>query len=77
MEKSLFIEAEISKDVEQIAKRLEIPAETVYIIAIKEFVKTHKADAILNSLNNVYAEANSKLDENIEYAQNSILSNEW
>jgi hypothetical protein len=76
METSLFIEKEISKDVEQIAKHLELPMETVYMIAIKEFVKNHKADEILNSLNGVYAETDSKLNKDIEYAQNSILS-EW
>jgi hypothetical protein len=77
METSLFIETDISKDVEQIAKHWEIPVETVYVIAIKEFVKNHKNDDILNSLNNVYSETNSKLDKDLEYAQSSILSEDW
>ncbi|MCL2284573.1 MAG: type II toxin-antitoxin system PemK/MazF family toxin [Fibromonadales bacterium] len=77
METSLFIETEISKDVEQIAKRQDLSVETVYIIAIKEFVKNHKNDNILNSLNNVYSETNSKLDKDIEYAQSTVLTAEW
>jgi hypothetical protein len=76
METSLFIEKEISKDVEQIAKHLELPMETVYMIAIKEFVKNHKADEILSSLNEVYTKNNSRLSKDFEYAQNSVLS-EW
>ncbi|MDR2580667.1 MAG: hypothetical protein LBC85_06715 [Fibromonadaceae bacterium] len=77
METSLFIETEISKDVEQIARRREVPVETIYIIAIKEFVKNHKNDNILNSLNRVYSETNSELDKDIGLAQSSILSEEW
>lgn len=73
----MFIETEISKDVEQIARRREVPVETIYIIAIKEFVKNHKNDNILNSLNRVYSETNSELDKDIGLAQSSILSEEW
>ena len=59
METSLFIETDISKDVEQIAKHWEVPVET------------------LNSLNKVYSETNSKLDADFEYAQSSVLSEDW
>jgi len=74
METSLFIETDISKDVEQIAKRREVPVETIYIIAIKEFVQNHKNDDILTSLNKVYSKIDSKLEKDIEFAQNSIIS---
>jgi len=74
METSLFIETEISKDVEQIAKRREVPVEAIYTIAIKEFVKKHKNDYILNSLNAVYSGTDSKLDKDIETAQSSVLN---
>jgi hypothetical protein len=77
METSLFIETEISKDVEQIAKRREIPVEAIYTIAIKEFIENHKNDGILNSLNEVYSGINSKLDKDIEFAQNSVLNEDW
>jgi hypothetical protein len=77
VETSLFIETDISKDVEQIAKRREVPVETVYIIAIKEFIQNHKNDDILTSLNEVYIKTNSKLEESFEYAQSSILSEDW
>jgi len=77
METSLFIENDISKDVEQIAKRREVPVETIYIIAIKEFVQNHKNDDILTSLNKIYSKTNSKLEKDFEFAQNSILSEDW
>ena len=77
METSLFIETEISKDVEQIAKRREIPVEAIYTIAIKEFIGNHKNDGILNSLNEVYSGINSKLDKDIEFVQNSVLNEDW
>ncbi|MDR2554375.1 MAG: hypothetical protein LBC64_03005 [Fibromonadaceae bacterium] len=77
METSLFIETDISKDVEQIAKRREVPVETIYIIAIKEFVQNHKDDDILTSLNKVYPKINSKLEKDIEFVQNSIISEDW
>ena len=73
----MFIETEISKDIEQIAKRQDLPVETVYIIAIKEFVKNHKDDNILSSLNEVYSETSSKLDKELEYAQSTVLTAEW
>ena len=77
METSLFIETDISKDVEQIAKRREVPVETIYIIAIKEFVQNHKDDDILTSLNKVYSKTNSKLEKDIEFAQSSIIGEDW
>jgi len=77
METSLFIETDISKDVEQIAKRREVPVETIYIIAIKEFVQNHKDDDILTSLNKVYAKTNSKLEKDIEFAQSSVIGEDW
>ena len=77
METSLFIETDISKDVEQIAKRREVPVETIYIIAIKEFVKNHKDDDILKSLNKVYSGIDSKLEKDIEFAQSSVLNEDW
>jgi len=77
METSLFIETDISKDVEQIAKRREVPVETIYIIAIKEFVQNHKNDDILTSLNKVYSKIDSKLEKDIEFAQNSIINEDW
>ncbi|MDR2595164.1 MAG: hypothetical protein LBC87_10395 [Fibromonadaceae bacterium] len=73
METSLFIETDISKDVEQIAKRREVPVETIYIIAIKEFVQNHKDDDILIALNKVYPKTNSKLEKDIEFAQSSVI----
>jgi len=77
METSLFIETNISKDVEQIAKRREVPVETIYIIAIKEFVQNHKNDDILTSLNKVYSKIDSKLEKDLEFVQNSIISEDW
>ena len=77
METSLFIETDISKDVEQIAKRREVPVETIYIIAIKEFVQNHKNDDILTSLNKVYSKIDSKLEKDLEFVQNSIISEDW
>jgi hypothetical protein len=74
METSLFIETEVCKDVEQIAKHWDTSMEAIYIIAIKEFIKNHKTDEILTSLNKVYAETNSKLNEDIEYAQLCCLN---
>jgi len=77
METSLFIETDISKDVEQIAKRREVPVETIYIIAIKEFVQNHKEDDILTSLNKIYPKINSKLEKDIEFAQSSVIGEDW
>ena len=77
METSLFIETDISKDVEQIAKRREVPVETIYIIAIKEFVQNHKDDDILTSLNKIYTKTNSKLEKDIEFAQSSVIGEDW
>jgi galactitol-specific phosphotransferase system IIB component len=77
METSLFIETDISKDVEQIAKQREVPIETIYIIAIKEFVQNHKNDDILTSLNKIYSETNSKLEENFEFAQSLAVNEDW
>ncbi len=77
METSLFIETDISKDVEQIAKRREVPVETIYIIAIKEFVQNHKDDDILTSLNKVYSKTNSKLGKDLEFAQSSVIGEDW
>ncbi|MCL1966406.1 MAG: hypothetical protein FWF67_00830 [Fibromonadales bacterium] len=77
METSLFIETDISKDVEQIAKRREVPVETIYIIAIKEFIQNHKDDNILTSLNKIYPEINSKLEKDFEFAQSSTVSEDW
>ncbi len=74
METSLFIETDISKDVEQIAKRRKVPVETIYIIAIKEFVQNHKNDDILTSLNKVYSKIDSKLEKDLEFSQSSIIS---
>jgi hypothetical protein len=77
METSLFIEIDISKDAEQIAKRREVPIETIYIIAIKEFIQNHKNDDILTSLNKIYSKTNSKLEKDFEFAQSSIVSEDW
>jgi len=77
METSLFIETDISKDVEQIAKHREVPVETIYIIAIKEFVQNHKNDDILTSLNKIYPKINSKLGKEFEIAQSSIIGEDW
>ena len=41
------------------------------------FIENHKNDGILNSLNEVYSGINSKLDKDIEFAQNSVLSEDW
>jgi hypothetical protein len=77
MQTSLFIETDISKDAEQIAKRREVPVETIYVIAIKEFIQNHKNDDILTSLNKVYSKTNSKLEEDFEFAQSLTISEDW
>jgi len=77
METSLFIETEISKDAEQIARHREVSVEAIYVIAIKEFVKNHKNDGILKSLNEIYSGIDSKLEKDIEFAQNSVLNEDW
>jgi len=77
METSLFIETEISKDAEQIARHREVPVEAIYVIAIKEFIKNHKNDGILKSLNEIYSGIDSKLEKDVEFAQNSVLNEDW
>lgn len=61
---------------EKTAKKLEISRSELYCNALKEYLRNKKEDDILNTLNEIYSNENSTLDEEYMYAQISSLPEE-
>jgi hypothetical protein len=78
MNTAISISVEVYQEAEQTAKQLGLSLSKLYSLAIHEFVRTHKPDAITAKLNEIYCTNDSKLDDDILQANFELVSkDEW
>ena len=76
MKTAISIDTEIYNEAEQTARQLGLSRSKLYSMAILEFVKTHKPDAITATLNEIYRNNSSKLDEEINQLNDNLFTKE-
>ena len=76
MKTAISIDTDIYNEAEQTAHQLGLSRSKLYSMAIREFVKNHKPDAITASLNEIYRNNSSKLDEDINHVNDSLFAKE-
>jgi len=78
MKTAISISDDVFLEAEQTARQLGLSRSKLFSMAILEFVRSHKPDAITARLNEVYGKASSKLDDDITQANYNVLSqDEW
>lgn len=78
MKTAISIDKEVYNDAEITARQLGLSRSKLYSMAIVEFVKTHKPDAITAKLNEIYANIDSKLDNDISQINYDLFAkDEW
>jgi hypothetical protein len=76
MKTAISIEDKVYKNAENTAVQMGLSRSRLYTLAIKEYIQNHSPDLLLKQLNEVYSVENSKLDDDIQQAQFSLLSGE-
>jgi Leucine-rich repeat (LRR) protein len=78
MKTAISINKDIYNEAEQTAQQLGLTRSKLYSMAILEFVRIHKPDAITANLNEVYSNTSSKLDDDINQLNYTLLAqDEW
>ncbi len=63
---------------EALAERLGMSRSALYSRAVEAYLEAHRASGVRETLDRVYAEANSELDESLARLQTASLpSEEW
>lgn len=63
---------------EELASRLGISRNELYVRALSEFVSTRMEDSVTDALNRVYAKESSELDPSLARLQNASLpEDDW
>ena len=76
MKTAISINDDIYQEAEQTAEQLGLSRSRLYALAIREFIQTHKPEAIIAKLNEVYSHQPSTLEEDILQANYDLLSKE-
>ncbi len=78
MKTAISIPDPIFQAAENMAHRLGVSRSELFSNAISEYMKRHKYQDVTESLNEVYRETDSKLDEKLALMQRkSIQEDEW
>ncbi len=78
MKTAISIPDPIFQAAENMAHRLGVSRSELFSNAISEYMKRHKYQYVTESLNEVYRETDSKLDEKLALMQRkSIQEDEW
>jgi len=78
MKTAISINKEVFNEAELTARQLGLSRSKLYSLAIVEFVKTHKPDAITAQLNEIYSAHDSDLDSDISQLNYDLLSrDDW
>jgi metal-responsive CopG/Arc/MetJ family transcriptional regulator len=76
MKTAISINDDIYREAEMTAQELGLSRSKLYSLAIKEFIQTHKPEAVTSKLNAVYDKIDSKLEDDIAQTNYDLLSNE-
>ncbi len=78
MKTAISIPNDIFNAAEQTAKRLGVSRSELYSNAIKDYIGSHIAEHITDTLNEIYTKENSSLDPNINRMMiSSIEKEDW
>lgn len=78
MKTAISINKDVYNEAELTARQLGLSRSKLYSLAIVEFVKTHKPEAITAKLNEIYSNLDSKLDNDISQMNYDLLAkDEW
>jgi hypothetical protein len=78
MKTAISIDDTIYNNAEVTAKHLGLSRSRFYALALKEYMLYHQSGIITDTLNKVYANIDSKLDEDIQEAQSILFySEDW
>lgn len=76
MKTAISIPDEVFKAAERTAKRLGVSRSELYSTAVRDYVELHQARNITAELDEIYGVEDSRLDENLQILQTSILERE-
>ena len=78
MKTAISIPDPIFQAAENMAKHLGMSRSELFTVAMSEYIEAHDDQGITKSLNEVYSQTESQLDEQIASMQmNSISKEEW
>ncbi len=78
MKTAVSISDEVYEQAELTASQLGMSRSRFYTLAVKEYVQTHKPDAITSKLNEIYGGTDSSLDDDILQTNYDLISKvEW
>jgi hypothetical protein len=76
MKTAISIDDNIYQEAELTASQMGLSRSKLYALAICEFVKHHKPDAITTKLNDIYSNQPSRLDNDIQQASFDLFAKE-
>ena len=78
MKTAISINKDVYNEAELTARQLGLSRSKLYSLAIVEFVKTHKPEAITAKLNEIYSNLDSKIDNDISQMNYDLFAkDEW
>jgi len=78
MKTAVSINDDVYEEAELTASQLGMSRSRLYTLAVKEYVQTHKPDAITSKLNEIYSKIDSRLDDDIAQVNYDLISKvEW
>ena len=76
MKTAVSIPNDLFRAADRLARRLKLSRSELYAIALKSFVSVKSADTVTETLNEVYAAEESRLDPTLSAIQYASLSGE-
>ncbi len=77
MKTAISIPDRVFDDAEVLAERLGMSRSALYSRAVEEYLATHRATGVRETLDRLYATESSELDESLARLQTTSLPEEW